>query len=76
MHHKNFIVNCVQVTISNTCPAAKFTKFKAKKLIIKDRLKFLYVKQQEPSSDLYYMRFQLDNERKRKYETKDKELTR
>ena len=76
MHHKSFIANCVQITIWNTCPAAKFTKFKAKKLIIKDKLKFLYVKQQELNSDLYYMHFQLDNERKRKQETKDKELTR
>jgi len=53
----------VQVTISNTCPEAKFTKFKGKKLIIKDKLKFLYVKQQELNNDLYCMHFQLDNER-------------
>jgi len=52
--------------ISNTSPAAKFRKFKAKKLIIKDKLKFLYVKKQELNSDLYYACFQLDNERKRK----------
>jgi hypothetical protein len=58
---QNLIPNYAKVKISNTSPAAKFTKEKITKLRVKDEIKFLDIKKEKLYYQLYKTHLRLAN---------------
>lgn len=62
--NRGLIAKYVRIKVPNTSIVAKFNSNKAKKLRIKDGIKFLYMKKQTMNYDLCQVHLQLFNERK------------